>query len=447
MFRGIASVQLGDGEALTRVTLPADLSLPDTGQHPALLDACLHIYPLLAPDFSSVDTEAARPPAWLPVSLGHFSMRETPCRDVFVHAVRRLSDPAPEHFSIDLAIFDDNGATVAALQDLTLKLLPETVLIRPPRSGVADWLYRIDWKLVEDQSSEPETTTPRVSWLILADHKGIAQELARQLENRGDTCRLMSASEAEDALQSSEPIDALSKHFLTAIEESTRTYLPPLRGIIDLWPLDFGQPVESKAEVETNQRRMIGSAAALFRAMSEAPPHRTASARVYLVTRNAVQTRPEDSALEPLAASVWGLGRSAALEHPQGFGGLIDLDAAVSPKAAAEALLRQILHNGGEDQVALRGKSRFAARLVRATQPQGEAQFDPEALYLITGGLGTVGVELARWLISRRNVKNLLLVSRRGEDDPSATIRARGARTARRQNRNPEGRRRKRNAT
>ena len=130
MFRGIASVQLGDGEVLTRVTLPADLSLPDTGQHPALLDACLHIYPLLAPDFSSIDAETARTPSWLPVSLGHFSMRETPCGDVWVHAARRASDSTHQHFSIDLTIFDDSGAVVASLQDLTLKLLPENALKR-----------------------------------------------------------------------------------------------------------------------------------------------------------------------------------------------------------------------------------------------------------------------------------------------------------------------------
>ena len=328
MFRGIASVQLGDGEVLTRVTLPADLSLPDTGQHPALLDACLHIYPLLAPDFSSIDAETARTPSWLPVSLGHFSMRVTPCRDVWVHAARRASDSTHQHFSIDLTIFDDSGAVVASLQDLTLKLLPENALIRPPKSGVADWLYRIDWKLVEDKYSAQETATPRVTWLILADTQGVAEVLARQLENRGDTCRLMFASEVEDALQSSEPIDALAKQFLTAIEELTRTYLPPLRGIVNLWPLDFGKPVETAAEIESNQRRMIGSAAALFRAMSDAPPHRTASARLYLVTRNAVPAGSDDGTVEPTAASVWGLGRSAALEHPQSFGGLIDLDAA-----------------------------------------------------------------------------------------------------------------------
>ena len=75
----------------------------------------------------------------------------------------------------------------------------------------------------------------------------------------------------------------------------------------------------------------------------------------------------------------------------------------------------------GEDQIALRADRRLGARLVRAAPPDPmKASFDPEGTYLITGGLGALGLELAKWLITERGVKHVFLVSRRGGEDPNA---------------------------
>ncbi len=418
-FRGITSLQVGDGEALARVALPAELPLPELGQHPALLDACLHVYAALAPGLESIDIDQAHRPAFLPVGLESFTMRELPCRDVLVHAIRR-PEASRDHFGIDIAVFDDTGEVVANFRDLTLKRLPEADVVRTPKTGVADWLYRIEWKAAPDEAPTLPATTPRSSWLILADRGGIGEALAKYLENRGDTCRLIPASDAVAALEALDPVEALSNQLLTAIEQSTRTYLPPLRGAIDLWQLDFDQAPEALSDIEPCQRVMVSGAAALLRAMANAPRNLTVSARAFLVTRNAVQAAPDDRNVNPIASPVWGLGRSAALEFPQYFGGLIDLDAAATPQQTAEALAGEILHGTGEHQVAIRNGRRLAARLVRAIAPDETPHIEPGAQYLITGGLGTVGTELARWLARTHKVRQVVMVSRRGANDARA---------------------------
>src|SRR5262249_18987576 len=115
----------------------------------------------------------------------------------------------------------------------------------------------------------------------------------------------------------------------------------------------------------------------------------------------------------------------ASLEHPRLWGGLLDLDgtSAASTPSEADALLREVLHGDGEDQVALRGDRRFAVRLVRAAPLADTAdggRFDPGGLYLITGGFGALGVKLAEWLAGRHGVKHIALLSRRGDSDPAA---------------------------
>ncbi len=78
--------------------------------------------------------------------------------------------------------------------------------------------------------------------------------------------------------------------------------------------------------------------------------------------------QPAGTGPAPLAvwqAPLWGLGRSIALEHPELWGGLIDLDPAeADPDAAARAVAATVLEPDGEDQVAFRGGRRHVARLV-----------------------------------------------------------------------------------
>ena len=71
----------------------------------------------------------------------------------------------------------------------------------------------------------------------------------------------------------------------------------------------------------------------------------------------------------PVQAQVWGLGRVAALEHPDRWGGLVDLPPVLDERAAAR--LCAVLAGCGEDQVAIRGAGIVARRLVRAPLPRG----------------------------------------------------------------------------
>ncbi|MGH3521224.1 MAG: SDR family NAD(P)-dependent oxidoreductase, partial [Mycobacterium sp.] len=123
-------------------------------------------------------------------------------------------------------------------------------------------------------------------------------------------------------------------------------------------------------------------------------------------TRLVVQTRHGvalgDEIPDPAAAAVWGLVRSAQSEHP-GRIVLLDTD---SPEWT--------LPDTEEDQLALRGDTLWAPRLVRVTDVGEPVAFDPDGTVLITGGTGTLGALVARHLVTEHNVRDLLLLSRHG---------------------------------
>jgi NAD(P)-dependent dehydrogenase (short-subunit alcohol dehydrogenase family) len=106
-----------------------------------------------------------------------------------------------------------------------------------------------------------------------------------------------------------------------------------------------------------------------------------------------------------------------ALEHPNIWGGLIDLD----QKPDGAALVRELLSPDGDDQIAIRDGRRYSPRLVRRALDGLDLPVTPairpDRSYLVTGGLGTLGLKVARWLVAEQGGRHLCLVSRRAPSE------------------------------
>jgi NAD(P)-dependent dehydrogenase (short-subunit alcohol dehydrogenase family)/acyl carrier protein len=113
-------------------------------------------------------------------------------------------------------------------------------------------------------------------------------------------------------------------------------------------------------------------------------------------------------------APLWGFGRSLSQEHPAFWGGLVDLDPGEEAAASAARLAGQILTAGAETQVAWRSGVPHGARLARRRDllDDGPApRWRPDGTYLVTGGLGGLGLEVARFLVER-GARRLILLGR-----------------------------------
>ncbi len=135
--------------------------------------------------------------------------------------------------------------------------------------------------------------------------------------------------------------------------------------------------------------------------------------RLTFVTRGA--TTGEDLG----AAAVWGLVRSAQSEHPGRFG-LIDLCG-----NNLSAAMVSVAFGVDEPQLVVRDGQVLAARLGRVTNEPAEVRW--EGKVLVTGGTGGLGAVVARHLVEKHGVRELVLVSRRGQAD-TTELEALGAR-------------------
>ena len=283
----------------------------------------------------------------------------------------------------------------------------------------ANWLYDIEWKKKQRQRNNLAPAAGGMGWLIFADREGLGSNLAEVLQARGDQCVLVSAG---DSFQVQEP-----KRFCIApgSKEDISQLLGELLGagqssgwgVIYLWGLD---------SVSLQSGESLACDAVLHLVQSLGQMEGTAASRLWLITRGAQAVEPADGiSLSVAQAPLWGLGRVIALECPQLWGGLVDLPpgehTASGNREIAANLCEEILGSDGEDQVALR-KERYVARLVRShdralrTRPLAIL---PDACYLITGGLGGLGLRLAEWLV-RQGARHLVLTGRTGLPERSA---------------------------
>ncbi|WP_257232226.1 type I polyketide synthase [Streptomyces sp. Rer75] len=257
--------------------------------------------------------------------------------------------------------------------------------------------YDITWK--------PLAKTPRPvlagTWLVAVPSALAADPWAaavvRALDASGARTALLSVrADASDRA-------ALARSVADAIGDAS-----PVAGVLSLLALD------SHAGHDGVPAGLAGTVA-LFQALDDAG----VVAPLWCATRGAVAIGPAERLSGVDQAQVWGFGRVAALEHPERWGGLIDLPDTMDDDRARQRLCAVLTGESGEDQVAIRPAGVFVRRLVRARTARTVDGWRPRGTVLITGGTGALGGHVARWL-ARHGAEHLVLAGRRGPDAPGA---------------------------
>ncbi|WP_223660301.1 type I polyketide synthase [Streptomyces angustmyceticus] len=275
-------------------------------------------------------------------------------------------------------------------------------------STARTWRYAEHWEPVEPH---PAAHAP-AHWLLAvpADgpehHQAVTDALTTALARPGTTVTTLSL-----------PPDADADHIAQRIEETRdRDRDPDEIHVLSLLGLGTARDPH-----HPDAPAALTVTAALVQALLRA----AAPVRLWTATRGAVSIGRSDPLSDPGQATLWGLGRTAAIEHPDHWTGLVDLPEQLDDRTLDR--LCAVLHSSGhatghDNEFALRASGLFARRLIRASrpeQPRAAAAWTPAGTTLITGGTGTIGSALARRL-AREGAAHLLLISRRGPDAPGA---------------------------
>lgn len=305
-------------------------------------------------------------------------------------------------------------ATLESLRSHNRQQLSSLLAYVPPSSSqVAEseesqLLYSAEWR----RSSLPVESAPSAGWLLVAQKGQTTTALAQLLASRGIRCVQVESGDRYEPVGVDRYRMPLTSASLRQLLQRAFGHEQPCTRAVFLSALDQSQP-HSQADLGDSVVELCGAATSLVQALVahgfRSPP------RLYLVTQGAVSVdasgpvRVEQSAL-------CGLGKTIALEHPELRCTRLDID----PTAAVpvEPVLRELCSADREDQIVLRGADRYVARLVHApsawnTKDQQPLLIHADRSYLVTGGLGGLGLTVARWLV-QRGAGLVFLASRHG---------------------------------
>ncbi|HTN89657.1 MAG TPA: beta-ketoacyl reductase, partial [Sorangium sp.] len=175
----------------------------------------------------------------------------------------------------------------------------------------------------------------------------------------------------------------------------------PCIGVAHLFSLDAS---DATAEGALEQAHTAGCVSALCLIQAFAQRGLRDAPRLALVT-SGVHLLAASEGGAPVQAPLAGLAAVIGHEHPELRCAHVDLGARPSAEEIA-SLAEELLLDAPEDRVALRGSARHVARLVRWRQATPAPAAAPrtitaEGAYLITGGLGGLGLRLAAWLVGQ----------------------------------------------
>ena len=315
-------------------------------------------------------------------------------------AVRLLEDGRIEELA---ALLDGAGGDQQTLNVLT-KLAAQHNQQRTTQS-IADDLYEFRW----EKSTAPISGTEageESTWILIGDDTDAVQPLIDVLTARGHRHRFfgLPVSDAEE--------EQLADSLRAAAADDSTLH------IVHVAALDAdldSKTATSMRSLLRMQHRILGGTRRLFRAAVAAELR----SPIWVVTRGAQRVTEADT-VSPDQSCLWGFGRAASLELPHVWGGLADLAEATADEwsrfinwvtTPRDSAIR-------EDQVALRDQAVYVPRLVRrAGQPSGTPlELRDDATYLVTGGLGSIGLEIAGYLAAH-GAKHLVLTSRRSPSD------------------------------
>ncbi|MCK6552927.1 SDR family NAD(P)-dependent oxidoreductase, partial [Myxococcota bacterium] len=388
LFQRITSIRRADGEALARVAIAPDADAASAAT--CALDTALHLFFAALPD-------AQRPESggFLPVAFESVELVGPAASTAFAHV--SISTIEGGSLLCDAGLYDASGAPLVVFRGARyLRVGAETVIARA-RKIARDDVYAISWLARE---VVPPTKLSPERWLVLAGLDAAAATAARRvveaLGELGAHAELVRTLDAQ----------ALTAGTIAGVVDlslvSQRTSVPALGAqLVALDGMTVDHAITRDALGLVERARVLAQHARPLRWLVV-----TAGARAI-----------DGAAGDPHAAAITALAKVISLEHPTLTVTSLDVDAPMPssgflPAAALDAITTELARGAPELLVASRAGHRTVGRLVHtSTNIDVSHPLPDDGVYVITGGLGALGLATARHLVAR-GARDLVLLSR-----------------------------------
>ncbi|MDF5712386.1 MAG: SDR family oxidoreductase [Rhizonema sp. NSF051] len=323
--------------------------------------------------------------------------------------------------------FERQRYWIEANPEITLATVRQEALDKKP--NIADWFYVPVWKQsVPLGLLQQEVAQQKLCWLVFVDAYGVGAEISKRLEQQNqDVITVMVAEQFTKLDDRTYAINPRQRDDYDALLKALQKQDLTPQAIAHFWSITPNDTLPCNSLSKQTQSphqffedcQHLGFWSLLFLTQALGKQDITNSLKLIIVTSN-VHDVTGDEKLYPEKATVLGPCKVIPKEYPNINCCSIDVVIPDSETPAVqpliENLLTEFIAKQTEDIVAYRGHHRWVQKYEAVRLDEriaGKTKLKEEGVYLITGGLGGIGLVLAEYLAKTVQAK-LILIGRRG---------------------------------
>lgn len=390
-WNNIKNVYFGQNEALAFLELPEDYhsDLNEYVIHPSLMDCSVNIA------INSIGEGL-----YLPFSYKHLKIYDKMPIKIFSHVKKKeRTVESDEVGTFDITLADVNGKVFADIEGYSIKKVHEF-----QTAHEIPVYYFIGWKRKDIEYYKGEYKN-RVT-LIFKDEKGVADKIIKELKHNGtQIIEIEFGKKFERKDDNNYVISGSCEDYEMIISEAVDRGLSQ---IIHLSSMMNNDEIADVGELEMNQRKGLYSLFFLTKAIINEKLNKEID--IVLVSEYVNEVTGREFKINPEAATLFGLGKVVRQESINLKCRCIDIDESVK----TDDIINEIDSKRNHYQVAYRNGQRYIEELMEVSTDDydsNEINIKNNGIYVITGGTGGIGLEIAKYLASVSPVK-LALINR-----------------------------------
>ncbi|MGH7782815.1 MAG: acyltransferase domain-containing protein, partial [Candidatus Binatia bacterium] len=281
------------------------------------------------------------------------------------------------------------------------------------KPDIADWFYIPSWKRSRSPTLKHSALADqKICWLVFMDERGVGHELVKRLEHERQNVVSVRVGgkfgQAGEALYTVNP-RARDDYDLLIKDLRAKDMIPSR--IVHLWSVTHSDPLSSGVE-SFDKTLYLGFYSLLFLARALAEQYVTTAVQLDVIS-NQMHEVGGEALICPEKATVLGPCKVISQEYTNMTCRSIDIDPANEKEEGfVDRLMAELFSKPTDLVVAHRRRHRWLQTFepIRLEETDdGVSRLRQNGIYLITGGLGNIGLVLAEYLAKTVKAKLILI--------------------------------------